>query len=1322
MVRQAAGWLARKFWGTLALLLIVAAVLVQLGREMAPSLTLHRDYLQDYFSERLSSRVELGALHARWEGLKPELLVRDFRLYNPAGQAVLSAERVELRLDVLSSVMSRRLRFAELRFGGLQAELQQDQEGRWGLPGIARAKPDNNEIADPLDMFLVGRDVELTGARIALTFADGSRRDFRANAVTLENDGDFHRFVASIGHEQQQSARLIFEGHGNPRQADEFRGRGYLRLQAFRTAGLMELAGPALPGRDYLGSGAVDAEVWLTIEPERAMGLSGRWAFTVPDAAAGVPAGTTGLPGKLASELSGTLTPDGDWRFDLRQLQIHWADGDMQPLDVSLSGGLQADTVQLAVPELDLGRLTRHLARVQSLPDVAHRLLAELGIAGVMKSLLVTLPVSRPADFRLQATLQKVGIASWKGVPQLTNVTGYLDTGLLSGAVTLDSEDGFLMHYPGIYEQPFQFDYASGRVAWKVDKEANQVLVNSGLLSMQGELGDAHGFFYLDVPFQPHTRPLELTLQIGLRDGDVANHKRLVPQVVPESLLGWLDAALQGGRVSSGGFVMNAMFGEGASHSRAVQLALNVVDGDLHYHPDWPAVTNAHGLVQVDDRWVHAAIDGGQLLGATVQRVEVDTRPSTAATGGTLLGIRGTLSGPAQTGLDILAVPPLRERIGEAMQTWRASGEIDASVTLQIPLSADEQQLQKQDVQVQLRDVDLSMEGPGLEFNRVRGDLRFDNRTGLSATSLTGRFWGQPVRAAISSQWQGDVQSTRVGFSGTLDPERLMRWSRRPELGFVSGLTDVQGSATIRAGEPLQLAFSSSLQGATVDLPAPFGKMPEDSRELTVAVPVDSDGFRINLVYDEILGLYYQHTGTEDRGDIALGHGAVAQLLGRANTPAADGLRVRGTVDWFDVPKWSAVLDRYQQYSSVGTGVAAKSGGSTGDLKVSLDVLLQTLHWGDVELSGVAISGGHDYDRWKINLDDETLRGSITLADSGEPMLLDLDYVRWTQPPSTSGPVEEGAAVRDSWLARVTAGLNPESVPPISFTVREISVDGQDFGAWKGDLRTDASGYYLSGIVGSARGLQVSGLGDSGALLGWQVGGNTAFSGLLSGSDLAEIAKAWRMPVTFDAAEGAAGIDLNWPGDPLQFSLPDSQGRMDFNIRKGRFFKTTGQASDAFLRLVGLFNFDNWVRRLQLDFSDVYKSGTPFDSVSGELQLERGMLNLSSPIEVTNSSSRLQMGGQVNLREETLDASLVATLPVGGNATLLTAMAAGLPAAAGVYLISKLFAKQVDRVASVSYRITGEWSDPEIRFDRLFDNRSAEKAAEASREQGNGSR
>jgi uncharacterized protein YhdP len=44
----------------------------------------------------------------------------------------------------------------------------------------------------------------------------------------------------------------------------------------------------------------------------------------------------------------------------------------------------------------------------------------------------------------------------------------------------------------------------------------------------------------------------------------------------------------------------------------------------------------------------------------------------------------------------------------------------------------------------------------------------------------------------------------------------------------------------------------------------------------------------------------------------------------------------------------------------------------------------------------------------------------------------------------------------------------------------------------------------------------------------------------------------------------------------------------------------------------------------------------------------------------------------------------------------------GLPAAAGVYLTSKLVEKQVDRLSSISYKVSGPWDDVEVAVDRIF--------------------
>src|SRR5690625_7816120 len=83
--------------------------------------------------------------------------------------------------------------------------------------------------------------------------------------------------------------------------------------------------------------------------------------------------------------------------------------------------------------------------------------------------------------------------------------------------------------------------------------------------------------------------------------------------------------------------------------------------------------------------------------------------------------------------------------------------------------------------------------------------------------------------------------------------------------------------------------------------------------------------------------------------------------------------------------------------------------------------------------------------------------------------------------------------------------------------------------------------------------------------------------------------------------------------------------------------------------------------------------------------------------------SRMMLVERVDLVIETPDARMGDTLPFASNLTFLTALVGGLPAAAGVYLVSKLLERQVDQATSVSYRISGDWDDQKIKFDRLFE-------------------
>ncbi len=68
------------------------------------------------------------------------------------------------------------------------------------------------------------------------------------------------------------------------------------------------------------------------------------------------------------------------------------------------------------------------------------------------------------------------------------------------------------------------------------------------------------------------------------------------------------------------------------------------------------------------------------------------------------------------------------------------------------------------------------------------------------------------------------------------------------------------------------------------------------------------------------------------------------------------------------------------------------------------------------------------------------------------------------------------------------------------------------------------------------------------------------------------------------------------------------------------------------------------------------------------------------------------------------------TLPVANNLPWVAALAAGPAVAAGVFVVSKVFEKQVDQLSSAVYQIGGTWDDPQVNFSRLFDAGAEQRA------------
>jgi uncharacterized protein YhdP len=62
---------------------------------------------------------------------------------------------------------------------------------------------------------------------------------------------------------------------------------------------------------------------------------------------------------------------------------------------------------------------------------------------------------------------------------------------------------------------------------------------------------------------------------------------------------------------------------------------------------------------------------------------------------------------------------------------------------------------------------------------------------------------------------------------------------------------------------------------------------------------------------------------------------------------------------------------------------------------------------------------------------------------------------------------------------------------------------------------------------------------------------------------------------------------------------------------------------------------------------------------------------------------------------------------VSNNLPWVAAAVGGLPVAAGVFITSKVFEKQVDKLSSIIYSINGSWSSPKVIMEKIFNINTA---------------
>jgi len=1287
--RTALVWINRLLWTVIVGAVLLLAAVATLGRHYIHYVETYQQPIVDAVQRRTGLHLTVGRLSGSWQRLTPQLMIEDLRLYNPhkPDEVVLSIDQATLKVGIFRSVDRGTLALKQLSGHGIAVVLDEAELGRWRLRGFPGGHGPGVDAL--LNLFMAIHRAQVQDSRIDMHFFGGGEAHLTGKTLSLEQAGNFRRLHLALAFAKNGAPlELTAEARGDPRDS-RFSARGYMAFAGVDVT-------PVLPVAKAFGfdlqHGRIDGSAWLDWQPNGTIELRGKVAIPVLDVA-----GLTGRPSPPVQNIKTEFLlrdSGGHRQLWLPEVSGHWGGVVLSLRQLLLEvDGAHPDVMQLSLPELALAPVRDALLEDTVLPESGHHALSTLAPNGTLKNIRLTLPlVPNHSDaLRLRAEFSDFSLEALAGAPSVAGANGYVDTGLHGGVVDFAGDD-FSIGFPHVYREPLHFDRVRGQVGWRL--EGSRVRVDSGPMQVSGDAGRASVLLGLDLRTDPHD-PVSpsMSLMVGIRDSAARYRDRFIPYTLKPELLDWLHRSIGDGRLPLGGFIYRGSLIGSEHQDYTVQLFLDARDGQLAYHPEWPPLHDLRAALWLDDN--HLLVEGASArvydqIAVNDARVEMEPEPA-----GEWLAVTGNVEGRNDDLLRALRESALHKQLGNALDHWRWRGPATARLDLGIPIGGERHT--EIDVEAELGPGQLTLGDQQLTFNEVRGPLSYRSDTGLQAPALKGTLYGKPLTARVASGANGDLA---IDASGRLTIADVQEWLQQPLLGeFASGETGFRLALNFpgaKNGGQARLQADSDLQGVTVRLPPPYAKPAEDALPLTLNMPLAGER-QMDLALGDWADLHIAWADKQlQSGVLRLGQN------GRSNAATGQFL-VTGTVPAaLELEPWLAVLS--QAHGPQGSG----AGGSDLKLHVQslrlpeVQALGQTVH--DVRLFGQRGSAG-----WVLRMQSDKVGGAITVPETaGQPWLAQMDYVRLPAPV----PTPPGTPPAPSNLESV----DPAKAIPVDLRIDHLWRGDEDWGWLDLHLRPVPGGLSLQQLSGEMRGIRFEPRGQEPASLTWirnENGHHSQFAGRLAVDSMGRVLERWGYERVLTAKTAHVDALVGWTGPPDAITRKNLNGEASVAMQDGRFLKASSSATGA-LKVVGIFNFANLLKRLQLDFSDLFRDGVSFNNIEGGVAFNQGLVTLTPSVEIASPSSRFRVSGQVDFNTDHTDMELVATLPVASNLPWVAALAGGLPAAAGVYVASKLFENQVDKFSSAVYDIKGPWSDPEVKFRRIFDDKTQPNPPPAS--------
>ena len=161
---------------------------------------------------------------------------------------------------------------------------------------------------------------------------------------------------------------------------------------------------------------------------------------------------------------------------------------------------------------------------------------------------------------------------------------------------------------------------------------------------------------------------------------------------------------------------------------------------------------------------------------------------------------------------------------------------------------------------------------------------------------------------------------------------------------------------------------------------------------------------------------------------------------------------------------------------------------------------------------------------------------------------------------------------------------------------------------------------------------------------------STRLKGEFSSSDFGAFLKGFTLDSGIKDSKSSSTFDLSWKRAPYEFNFDTLNGQIDWRLTDGYLTEVSDKGS----RIFTLLSLDSLIRKLQLDFRDIFAKGFFYDKINGSFQLENGVAYTQDTL-VDGGAGEITMQGYTDLNAQQLNYQIEFTPNVTSSLPVIVA-------------------------------------------------------------------